>query len=306
VLVITGAAMADAARAAAPQVPRENVIGEPCGRDTAAACALACALVKACSPQAAFCILTADHVIEDLEVFRQTLRQALALAAETDRLLTIGIPPAFPSTGFGYIETAGRAAERAGVEFLAVRRFVEKPDRATAERFLAAGSYYWNSGMFIWSVRAFAAALARHAPAWSALAERVGEAVGRPDFDAVLRAEYERIEKLSVDYAVMEKADNIWMARGAFRWDDVGSWPALANHLTPDAAGNAVLGQCEALDATGNVVVSRDRLTALIGVQDLVVVHAEGATLICPKHRAQDVRDLVRRLAARPDGERWL
>ena len=301
VLVITSADLAGAAREAAPQVPAANVIGEPFGRDTAAACALGGALVKARSPGAVFCILTADQIMGNVELYQETLRQSFALAASRDSLLTIGIKPAFPSTGFGYIESAEPVAENNGIQFLKVKRFVEKPDPRTAEQFVAAGRYYWNSGMFIWSVNAFESALARHCPALHAMARRLAPAVGTPSFESTLRAEYERIGRISVDYALMEKADNIVMARGTFPWDDVGSWTALGNHIPADASGNAVLGACEALESKGNVVVSENRLTALFGVEDLVVVHAEHATLICPKSRAQEIKKLVQKLGENPE-----
>ena len=297
VLVITGARLVEATHEAVPEIPRENVIGEPFGRDTAAACALASALVKARNPTGVFCILTADQIIGDLDAFRSTLRESLQMAASEDLLLTIGIQPAFASTGFGYIEAGQALAERCGIGFLKVKRFVEKPDRAKAEQFLAEGRYYWNSGMFIWSVLAFRKALGRHQPHLLEMADRMTACAGGPDFEARLREEYGRLQKISIDYAIMEKVDNIVMAKGVFAWDDVGSWSALENHLPSDAAGNVVVGACEAIDARGNVVVSPGRLTALIGVEDLVVVHSGTATLICPKSRAQEVRKMVQRLA---------
>lgn len=301
VLIITSADLVEAARAAAPQVPAENVIGEPIARDTAAACALGCALIKARSRAAVFCVLTADHVIGDLEVFRETLRQSSILAEEGDRLVTIGIQPTFASTGFGYIETEEEIGNRNGIEFINVKRFVEKPDRRTAEEFLATGRYFWNSGMFIWSVSSFETALARHCRPLGAMAARLERVALTPALDAALATEYASLEKISVDYAIMQKADNIVMARGTFPWDDVGSWTALEHHVPADAAGNVVLGACEALHAGNNVVVSNDRLTALIGVHDLVVVHAGHATLICPKSRVQEVKDMVRVLGGKPE-----
>lgn len=301
VLVITSAELADAAREAAPQLPPGNVIGEPFGRDTAAACALGCVLVKARSPEAVFCILTADQIMGDIDVYQKTLRESMALAGSQDTLLTIGIRPSSPSTGFGYIESGETVGERDGIQFLKVKRFVEKPDQRTAEQFLAAGRYYWNSGMFVWSTAAFASALARHCPTLHAMARRLSATVGTPAFEASLRAEYEQLARISVDYALMEKADNIVMARGTFAWDDVGSWTALANHVPADAAGNVVLGTCEGLESKGNIVVSRDRVTALFGVDDLVVVHAGRTTLICPKARAQEIKKLVQKLGGNPE-----
>jgi mannose-1-phosphate guanylyltransferase len=306
VFVITGEPLADAVRKALPQVPPGNVIGEPCGRDTAPAVALGMTLVKARDPQAAFCVLTSDHLIGELPRFRATLRAGLERAVVDDILITIGITPAEPNTGFGYIE-AGDALPGGGeVGFFAARRFVEKPDAATAAKYVAAGNYFWNSGMFIWSVAALDDAFRLHYPVLHEMSRRLIGTAGRPAFAAALRTEYEAIKRISVDYAIMEKARNIVMARGTFVWDDIGSWPALANHIPADSQGNTVLGACEALDARGNIVVSEGRLTALLGVENLVVVQAEGATLVCARDRAQDVKKLVQQIAARKTYEHLL
>ena len=296
VYVITNEDLVEASQQAAPQLPHENIIGEPMGRDTAAAAALGAVLVKARDPKASFCILTADHIIGDPDVYQATLRESLQLAQEEDVLITIGIPPTEPSTGYGYIEATDTRDERGGVEFLEANRFVEKPDRETAEKYVAAGTYFWNSGMFIWSVHALEQALRRHRPVLADMMERLLPWVKTPDFLIELAREYDALEKISIDYALMEKADNILMVRGTFAWDDVGSWPALENHFTPNEDGNITIGNCAALDADGNIVYSKDRLTALIGVQDLVVVQAKGVTLICPRARAQDVKKLVDKL----------
>ncbi len=296
VLVITHADFCETAREAAPDLPPENIIGEPVGRDTAAAVALGLALIRARDPEAAFCILTADHIIGDPKRFRATLAESLALARAEDVLITIGMPPTAPSTSFGYIETEGDPKPRNGIDFFRARRFVEKPDRATAERYLAEGRYFWNAGMFIWSVAALDRALAEHRPVLHAMAKELESTVGCPEFDEALRRAYEPLEKISVDYALMEKADNIVMARGSFPWDDVGSWPALDRHIAKNADGNTAVGDTLGLDAKDNIVVSPGRLTALIGVRDLVVVQAEGVTLVCPKDRSQEIKVLLERV----------
>lgn len=298
VYVITNADTVAATREVAPELPPENIIGEPIGRDTAAAIALGAALVKARDPGGAFCVLTADHIMGDLDVFRSTIREGLSLASREDLLITIGIRPAFASTGYGYIESGESLAENEGVVFLRARRFVEKPDRKTAEEYISSGRFFWNSGMFIWSVRAFASALRKHRPVLADLIERLAPVAGTPGFEQAMGEAYERLEKISIDYALMEKADNIAMARGEFAWDDVGSWTALENHLPRDAAGNVAVGSVEELDASGNIVVSDGRLTALVGVKDMIVVHAAGATLVCRKDKAQSVKKIVEKLRA--------
>lgn len=293
IFVITSSALAAVTRKAVPSLPPANIVGEPVPRDTAAVCALGCALVKARDASAALCILTADHAIGDIALFRRTLEAAFDSAMQDDVLVTIGMRPTAPSTGYGYIEVGGRLPRRRGIEFTRAKRFVEKPDLKTARRYIASGRFRWNSGMFVWSVASFMKALAAHQPRLHAMAERISDCVGSRGFAARMRDEYARLDRISVDYAVMEKARNIVMATGTFAWDDVGSWAALQAHLPSDGAGNAIAGACEQIDSSGNIVVSGGRLTALLGVVGLVVVQAPGATLVCARDRAQDVKKLV-------------
>lgn len=293
VIVVTSRDLVTATSNALPGVPMQNIVGEPVGRDTAAAVALASALIRKRAPDGVFCILTADHIIGDIPVFQRTIRAGLDIASRKDVLTTIGITPTFPSTGYGYIEEGELEEEVAGVRLSRAKRFVEKPDARRAGEYLRAGNYCWNSGMFMWSVDAIQSALKRHAPNLFEMARRIEKTVGTDAFAAALENEYEGLKKISVDYAIMEKSDNIIMARGTFEWDDVGSWVALENHFEKDQAGNVIVGACEQVDSAGNIVVSDGRLTALLGVHDMVVVQAEGATLVCPKNMAQDVKKLV-------------
>ncbi len=301
VLVLTSADLVGATIACSPDLSPENVIGEPMRRDTAAAVALACAVVKARDPQGVFCIVTADHVMGDLDVFRNTLREGFELAAANDVLVTIGIAPTRPSTAFGYIEAGGAFDSSGEVAFRSVERFVEKPDRETAQRYIDTGSFSWNSGMFIWSVDALHRSFAQHTPQLGTMIDALIPHVDTDEFASALAEAFEPIEKISIDYALMEKADNIVMGIGTFAWDDVGSWPEVADHLPTDDHGNAIRGNLHVLDAKNNVVISEGRLTALIGVDDLIVVHTDEATLICPKDRAQDVKAIV--TALRESGE---
>jgi len=295
VLVITNAEHAGITRELVPELPPENVVGEPVGRDTAAAVALAAAVVRARDPGAVFAILPADHVIGEPTRFRATLDAAFDAARREDALIVIGIPPAAPLPSFGYIEAGDPVSEVRGRSLHAVRRFVEKPDVETARRYLAAGRFYWNAGMFVWSLASLESALARHAPRYAALAARLAAAQG-PGFDDALRDAYADLEKKSIDYALMEKAENIRMVPADFPWDDVGTWTALRNHFPADPAGNVAVGDLAALESGGNTVYSPGRLTALIGVSDLIVVHTERATLICPRDRADQVKRIVQQL----------
>ncbi len=296
ICVITNDDLVDACRQAVPELPKNNIIGEPVGRDTAAAAALGAVWVKAQNPDAVFCILTADHVIGDLDVYRATLRESFALAHRERVLITIGITPTEPSTGYGYIEGGDLYARNGTVEFLEARRFVEKPDQKTAESYIASKRFFWNSGMFIWSVAAFEEGVRTHRPSLTSIFDELLPCVGTVSFPSQLAETYDRLEKISIDYALMEKANNIIMVRGTFSWDDVGAWPALENHFERDEDNNVSIGDCKAVDADGNIVYSKDRLTALVGVSNLVVVQSDGVTLICPRDRAQDIKQLVSKL----------
>lgn len=293
VFVVTNAELVEATREAAPRLPPENIVGEPIGRDTAAAVACGGALVKAKDENGVFAVLTADQVMGDLDVFKATLKGGLDLARQNDILVTIGIQPTYPSTGFGYIESGDGYQTAEGVDFRKADRFVEKPDEATAAGYLETGRFYWNSGMFIWSVGALEKAFGAHCPEMRELMDTLTGYAREGRMDEGMEATYPNLGKISVDYALMEKADNIVMACGTFYWDDVGAWPALESHFEQDEAGNTPIGHVETLDAEGNIVLSKDRLTAVIGVKDLVVVQAEGVTLVCPKERAQDIKKMV-------------
>ncbi|MBR0056795.1 MAG: mannose-1-phosphate guanylyltransferase [Kiritimatiellae bacterium] len=303
--VVTARSLEEATAEVCPALPRGNIVGEPMRRDTAAAAALACGLVAARDPDGIALLLTADHIIGREEIFRETLADAAEVAAREECIVTIGIEPTYPATGYGYIEAgdpvACPAGEGGGAKFRRARRFVEKPDAATASNYLAHGGFYWNSGMFCWSARAMAAAVREFAPGLEALLKAPAEAEdGREGGNAALAARldalYPTLPKISVDYAIMERHRNVVMARGTFDWDDVGSWNAAAKYLKDDGKGNAIGGggQVKTLDSAGNIVVADEgRTVALLGVEGLVVVQHGDALLVCGKERAQELKKLL-------------
>jgi mannose-1-phosphate guanylyltransferase len=238
-------------------------------------------------------VLTADQVMGDLDVFKATLRGGMDLAEKNEVLVTIGIQPTFPSTGFGYIESGADFAKAGGVQFKKAVRFIEKPDAKTAQNYLDAGKFFWNSGMFIWSVPTLDKAFAAHCPVMKALMDELTTYAKRGEIFQGLQNIYPTLGKISVDYALMEKADNIVMACGTFMWDDIGTWTALENHYPQDPDGNTLIGCCKQVDAKNSIVFSKDRLTAVFGVENLIVVQAEGVTLVCPKDRVQDIKKMV-------------
>jgi mannose-1-phosphate guanylyltransferase len=293
ILIITSVDLVGPIRQAMPGFPENNIIGEPVGRDTAAAIALGLSIIRDRSPDAVFTVLTADHVIRKDEVFRQTLAQGLDYASRHPVLLTIGIPPRYPSTGFGYIETGSAIDSEGPISFRKALRFVEKPDATTAEQYFQNGAYFWNSGMFIWSTGAIDAAFRKHQPPLADMADRLRGHTAEADFAVRLAREYSALEKISIDYAVMEKAQNILMAECAFEWDDVGTWTSLANHFPADEQGNVTIGTVAALDSSDSIVVSKNHITALLGINHLVVVQVPGVTLICDRDKAQDLKRLI-------------
>lgn len=306
ILIITSRDLLQATAEAAPGVPAANIIGEPVGRDTAAAVALACGLVRQRDPEGTVCILTADQLMTDVPRFRKTLEDSLRVAGDEDAIITIGITPTYPATGFGYIRVGGLRDTPTQTRFFTAEAFVEKPDELRAARYVEGGGYYWNAGMFIWRTDVMQRALAAHVPALADLADTVAELEYSNDTPVLLDAIYPGLPKISIDYAVMEHADNIIVAEGNFGWDDVGTWSALAGHFLPDVEGNIAIGGTETMDACNNIIVSENHLTAVIGVNDLVVVQAPGVTLVCPKSRAQDVKAMLRRVATRPDGQKYI
>ncbi len=298
--IITNVEQAAAVRDICTNLPTEHVVAEPVGRDTAPAVALAAVLVEREAGDAPFVMLPSDHVIHDAASFQRDLGLALEAVAGDDLIGTVGIRPTFPATGYGYIRTG--SVEKDG--WVEVEAFVEKPDRETAASYLESGGYFWNGGIFAWRPQTILGALERFRPVLfesvAALRNRL-EAGER--LDTVLAESYPELEKISIDYAVMEKADNVVMVPATFNWDDVGSWPAVARHFPADGEGNVVRGAAEILGGGGNIVSVEDgHLVGLIGVDDLLVIQTGDATLVCPRERAEEVKQLVRRISERSDG----
>lgn len=288
IFVITGSQFALQTRKALKSIPSANIIAEPMRRDTAAAVAVACGLVKRHGGSDAIgCILTADQLMSPVLKFRATLKTAIAAAESHDAIVTLGIVPTTPATGYGYIE-CGEALSK---DIVKVTRFVEKPDRKTAEKYLKSGKFLWNAGMFIWRQEVMEEAFKKAAP-------DIGRAIGiiseAKEIGKTLRKLYSDIRATSVDYAVMEKTKNILVTRCAFKWNDVGSWSALAEEFKSDKDDNIRLGSTAVLDVKNSTIVAEDNhLIAALGVSDLVIVHTPRATLVCSKDRAQDIKKLL-------------
>jgi len=292
-LVVAGHEHVALVRKQLPKIPPENILAEPTGRNTAPCVAWAAVEIARRSPNSVQVVLPSDSVIRPAAEFRKLLRAAIEEAASSSALVTFGVQPTFPATGYGYIEIGDELGRRGKTPVHAVKRFVEKPDRERAEQFLATGRYLWNSGMFVWTTSAILAALREHAPTVLAPLERC-----RTSAEAV--AIYPTIPSVAIDVAVMEKARDVRVVPFGISWSDVGAWPALPDVLEADPQGNVTGGGAKlvAEDSQRNVVhAPKGELVALVGVSDLVVVRAGKAILVCPKDRAQDVKKIVDRLS---------
>ncbi|MBK9990028.1 MAG: NTP transferase domain-containing protein [Verrucomicrobia bacterium] len=308
IFVITSAVQAKAVREVCAKLPAANIIAEPVGRDTAPAVGLAAALVGARDPQGIFAVLPADHVIHDAKAYQRDLRVAFAAAESAPVMVTIGISPTEPATGFGYIQRGEAWQKFENCPVYRVKRFVEKPTLAVAKGYLAGGDYIWNAGMFVWSVPVVTAALAKHAPELDTALKPIRAALAkRKALAPVLAKVYPKLTKISVDYALLEKSDNVVVLPSSFDWDDVGAWPAVPKHYEKDASGNVTRGRALIEGGSNNIVFSEgNHLLAVLGTDDFIIVHTPDATLVAPKSKAQEIKLLLKRIEAEKDGQRWL
>ena len=302
-LVLTNGRHAGLVRRQLPQIPAANVIGEPMARDTAAAVALAAVLCEARFGDPVMAVLTADHLIQPVELFQQTLLSAARAARESGALYTFGIAPAYPSTGYGYLEAGDPLETDDGIEHFRLAKFREKPDQETAREFVASGHHSWNSGMFAWRTSAISTAIRTFLPGHAERLEPLKSSDGSSKWVTDLQAAFEPLEKISIDFGVMEKANDVRMVRAAFQWSDVGGWLALEQFHQPDEAGNRGTGKIRSLDAETNAVFCEDpeEMVALVGVKDLVVVRSGKRTLVTHRSATEKVKTLVEQM--RDEGE---
>jgi len=287
-------------------VPAGQIVQEPVARNTAPACGLAAFLIERQNPEAVLGIFPSDHVIADEPRFLKALQKGIAVAAAGENIVVLGIEPTRAETGYGYIETGDTPRDD---DALHVRRFIEKPNQNRAEEFLAAGNYYWNSGMFLWSARTLANAVREHLPETAPLLETIAAAYGTPQFDEVFQAVYPKCENISVDYAVLEPrsakgehSSHLYCIPAEFSWNDLGSWASLYEYqletrLRGDGDGNVADTEgLLAIDAGNNYVYSPRKFVALVGVENLVIVDTEDALLIAHRDHSQDVGKIVKEL----------
>jgi len=306
IFIITNEVQAPLVRKQLPKLPKDNIVAEPVGRDTCAAVTLGAALVGARSTTGVMAVLPADHVIPDAKKFQQILSDAFDMAAQGQAIVTIGIKPTEPATGYGYIQTGNELPKLAGVKtktiFYKAERFVEKPNFETALEYVNSGQYRWNAGMFVWSFITVTNGLEKHQPEMFAACQRWFKVANNPaKLAKVLAKEYPEIKKVSIDYALMEKAQNVIVADGDFEWDDLGAWPALARHIKQDPEGNAAMADFIHVDAARNIVydgrTKNKTPVAVVGLRDSILVLTDDAVLLAHKSQAQKVKELVKKMS---------
>jgi mannose-1-phosphate guanylyltransferase len=310
VWVITNGWLREAIAAQLPGIPTAQILAEPCARNTAPACALAAFLLERTSPDAVLGIFPADHVVADAKRFAEVIAAGIQLAAAGENIVVLGVPPTRAETGYGYIEQGGlvesdeTSRSHAPIAVHRVRRFREKPDAHTAERFLNAGNFVWNGGIFLWTAKTLCNALREHVPDMVTPLERIAAAYGTPEFEEVFAAAYPECENISIDYAILERRSakgeqrsNIYCLPADFGWSDLGSWASLHEHRAQQPTDNVIDGESHGLTAIqsrGNYVYAPGKTVALLGVEDLVVVETSDVLMITTKARSQDVSKLVR------------
>lgn len=307
VWVVTGQAHVPETRRQIPELLPDRVLAEPCGRNTAPCIALAALRVLADDPDATLLVLPADHVISPAESFAADVVLAVELLkVDPKRLVLFGVPPTYPSTGFGYIRRGDCLGDPKNRSY-AVDGFREKPDRKTAESLLAADGYLWNCGIFVWKARRILDALRQYLPEIGPHIEQLQGAWQRGTFPAAIEEEFPCMPSISIDHAVLEKADHVCVVETSFTWDDVGSWQAIARHSPTSAEGNTLIGQVCTTETTNCILRgSGDHLIAAIGVHDLIVVHTPDATLICDRRDESAIRRLREVLESNPETREFL
>jgi mannose-1-phosphate guanylyltransferase len=302
--VLTAARLVEPIARQLPAVPASAILAEPCKRDTAPAIGLAAIHLTRIDPDATMAVLPSDHVIRSVDAFQHAIAAAAKLVeAQPTRIVTFGIKPTYPAESFGYIERGGAVGpprDAADLRVFAVERFREKPSADVARQFLSSGSFYWNSGIFVWRAQTILDALARHEPAMHARLMTIAAAIGTPQYQATLEREFIAIKGKSIDYAVMEHARDVLVVEAPFDWDDVGSWQAIARLSTPDEQGNTVQAKHLGVNTSGTLIRSiDDHLIVTLGLSDMIIVRTPDATLIARKDDEESIRQIVKLLEER-------
>lgn len=279
-----------------PMLPKENLIYEPVGKNTLPCIGLAAMFAERENPDGIMVVSPSDHLIKDKELFRDSVLAAAKIAREKDGIVTIGITPTYPATGYGYVKTGENFTGSEKVRQFKVERFVEKPNEETAKKYLQQGGFYWNSGLFIFKISVFLDAVKQFAPDLYADLRKIQADLGNPSFEQTLDTIYRAVESISVDYGIMEHAKNIYLVEGNFDWNDLGSWESVYLNDKKDENGNAGSGEAIFLDTHNSYVYSGSGLVAVVGLDDVVVVQDGNTTLVCKRDKTEQVKKIVEQL----------
>lgn len=290
IYIITNKLQQEGVESQLPDIPKENIIYEPFGRNTAACIGLASILIQAKDPNAVTFVLPSDHIIKEEEIYINTLLKAAEFAFKAKGLVTIGVMPTKPETGYGYIQINETKVED---HIFKVMTFAEKPNFSTAVRFLESGDFLWNSGMFIWRADAILDEIKKYLPDLAEGLDIIKNEIGKPGYEQTLNNVYGQLRKISIDYGVMEKSDNVYLVKGSFAWNDVGSWDAVYHLSEKDEDGNVKIGHVFFDMSVDSYVYSPDNFTALIGVDNIIVINTSHGVLICKREKSQEVKKVI-------------
>lgn len=280
-------------------LPKQNMIYEPVGKNTLPAIGLAALFIAEKDPDGILIVSPSDHLIQNDELFRQTIESAVLIADKKDGIVTIGITPKFPATGYGYVQTAGEIQIGQTIKSFAVNKFVEKPNVEMATSYLKDGGFFWNSGIFIFKVSVFLESVQKYAPELYADLIRIKEHIGADTYEEAVDRIYNEVKSISIDYGILEKASNVFLVQGDFVWNDLGSWEEVYKYDKKDENQNAQVGEVVFLDSKSSYVYAPNSLVAVVGLDDVIVVQEGDTILVCKRDRAEDIKAVVGEITKR-------
>lgn len=306
IYMVTNKCYADTIKEQVPEISMQNIIIEPMIKETAACIGYSAVKLLKNDPEAVMIVLPSDHYIMDEDELINTLEQGLDIAASYNCLVTMGIKPARPETAYGYIETGKQFDGEWNIPTYKVKRFTEKPNKEKAQEFIEKGTYLWNSGMFIWKASILMKQYKKFLPDMYESLQNISRAIGMENEEKIVEQEYLKIDGISIDYGILEKAWEVYVLESNFKWDDIGSWTALERYMEIDECGNSTKGKISALDTYNCILYGDKRLIAAVGIEDLIVVETDDVVLVCKKDRDQDIKTLLKNLANNEDLKKYI
>lgn len=299
IYVVSAKSQKDILEEQTTNLPKQNMIYEPVGKNTLPAIGLAALYIAEKDPDGILIVSPSDHLIQNDELFRQTIESATLIAEKKDGIVTIGITPKFPATGYGYVQTAEEVQIGQLIKSFAVNKFVEKPNLEVATGYLQSGGFFWNSGIFVFKVSVFLDSVKKYAPELYADLMRIKEHIRTDSYEEALDRIYNEVESISIDYGILEKANNVFLVQGDFVWNDLGSWEEVYKYDKKDENQNAQVGEVVFLDTKNSYVYAPDSLVAIVGLEDVIVVQEGDTILVCKRDRAEDIKAIVSEITSR-------